>query len=477
MAELKYQSAKAWASQPIEVEKKAQPQGEKRIAPKKRRRRVETPLVIKPAAFYVPTGLDLDIYPAQYKWPAAYFLNLIHWKTGVWQANEEGYVQLKYAYLRRVIPRQLCKPILAMLKGASTYPTVVEDDAKVIRGCKCLGYRITPGYRDTQRVVCTDDTINRKIARVYAKDDRATQKVHHWLRTKLSLLRFDMDKARSIIEKMKPKRGRKGASLPVKDYRRQRLEYCDRIHNGDHWFTCDRFGRVHTPITALERKLRCCLSVAGQQLVNIDLANSQPLILGLVARQYYKGRMAKSRFLSKTFAEKAGRQSPYCTREVRAMSKDGNVSVPEDLVRYVRVCEEGRFYESMMTAADEKRGKDRFKKRFYRVLFGRNGSRSHHRNALRAVFRQQYPSAAKVLRALKRKNYRHSAYVLQNYEATLFIDIICRRIMDEHPDTVLFTIHDSLLTTPDSVAYVESVILDEFGKLGVRPMLKKECYE
>jgi hypothetical protein len=142
---------------------------------------------------------------------------------------------------------------------------------------------------------------------------------------------------------------------------------------------------------------------------------------------------------------------------------------------YIRVCEQGNFYESMMTAKDMARGKkyrDKFKVRFYRgVLFGPNKSKSRFPNLLKVRFRNRYPSVAQMLRELKRKNYRTSAWVMQHFEATLFIFIICGRIARERPGTVIVTIHDCLLTTPDAVEYVQSVVLDEFGKLGVHPTL------
>ena len=65
---------------------------------------------------------------------------------------------------------------------------------------------------------------------------------------------------------------------------------------------------------------------------------------------------------------------------------------------------------------------------------------------------------------------------MQAYEATLVIATICERIMRERPDLPIITIHDSFLTTEEHVAYVKSVILDEFSKVGVTPKLKHETY-
>jgi hypothetical protein len=54
----------------------------------------------------------------------------------------------------------------------------------------------------------------------------------------------------------------------------------------------------------------------------------------------------------------------------------------------------------------------------------------------------------------------------------VFIHRVCGRVLEERPGVPLFTIHDSLLTTPEHVGYVRGVIREEFAELGVRVTLK-----
>ena len=56
--------------------------------------------------------------------------------------------------------------------------------------------------------------------------------------------------------------------------------------------------------------------------------------------------------------------------------------------------------------------------------------------------------------------------------ASTSIYTVCERIRKERPDCWVATIHDSILTLPDNVEYVLSVMRDEFGKLGVAPRLE-----
>ncbi len=56
------------------------------------------------------------------------------------------------------------------------------------------------------------------------------------------------------------------------------------------------------------------------------------------------------------------------------------------------------------------------------------------------------------------------------------IDIICRRILAEQPGTFIATIHDSIMTTPDKAEEVKAIMVREFRKFGLNPMIRLEAY-
>ena len=62
-------------------------------------------------------------------------------------------------------------------------------------------------------------------------------------------------------------------------------------------------------------------------------------------------------------------------------------------------------------------------------------------------FSETFPKVAEVIRQHKRKDYRFLSRLLQNYESTVIINRVCRRLMNEHPAAPIYTIHDSILTT------------------------------
>jgi hypothetical protein len=95
---------------------------------------------------------------------------------------------------------------------------------------------------------------------------------------------------------------------------------------------------------------------------------------------------------------------------------------------------------------------------------------------MKARLKAKYPAVARMLHDLKRRDHSRAACLMQNYEATLFIHRVCGRIMKERPDLILFTIHDSILTTRDNVAYVKRVFTEEFNRVGISPCLREEDY-
>jgi hypothetical protein len=384
---------------------------------------------------------------------------------------------------------------------------VIECDEAAVSGQKALGYRLMPDYRETHRLVCEDEALNSRIWSVQAKDERTWLPIHRWLRGKLDLLEFDMQKASAVIATLQPKRQRHKQPMTRKEYRQQCLEYCRRIADGCTWFSADKYGRVHTPLTALHNDLLCCLSVGGKPLVEIDLANSQPLLLCVMAHQFLlASKRARNRFAKRSF-RKNGNPYHKCNQTIHQQNSSSNSNnnntrtdtrinsvtghvttlqnrklrksrlgtLPVDFRESWALCEEGKFYESLMTGKEKAKGdkfRRRLKVRFYRVLFGRNRGQGRYPNLIKERFRERHPTLAKVLKELKRKNYRHSSHLLQNFEATMFIYRICTHIRKELPAAPIYTKHDAILTTPGHVEAVKRIIRSEFAELGVTPTLK-----
>ena len=123
-------------------------------------------------------------------------------------------------------------------------------------------------------------------------------------------------------------------------------------------------------------------------------------------------------------------------------------------------------------------GKDEFKEReVFRVLYGMNtafnSDGEYQPSKLQTVLESDLPTVWQFIRGYKRQHgYAELAREMQRRESKLMIEGVCGRLMDEHPDCPVVTVHDSILTTPGWVETVSATIKDEFAHLGIHPTLK-----
>ena len=146
-------------------------------------------------------------------------------------------------------------------------------------------------------------------------------------------------------------------------------------------------------------------------------------------------------------------------------------SLAQEVDRYVQLCEEGRFYNWMMDQFGiPSEGRNKFKRRvFANVMFGRL-ERSRHSSEWK-LFERAFPHIAKLIVEFKRQyGYPSVAHLLQRVESSLMIDRVCRRLMQEHQEVPVVTIHDSILTTRKNVNLVKRIIEEEFIRVGLRPI-------
>jgi len=119
------------------------------------------------------------------------------------------------------------------------------------------------------------------------------------------------------------------------------------------------------------------------------------------------------------------------------------------------------------------RRRDSFKRLFFsQVFFGKIKTTGR----VRELFARDFPNVYKAINDLKRKDYRQLAYLLQAHESKIMIDIICRRLLTELPGTFIATIHDSIMTTPDKAEVVKTIIMREFQRFGLNPMIRLQAY-
>jgi hypothetical protein len=240
------------------------------------------------------------------------------------------------------------------------------------------------------------------------------------------------------------------------------------IQSGEARLVVDDYGRVHSPLTNLRRAVRPALRINDQALVEIDVSNAQPLLLGFLVAKLLAGDWSLSQV--KRLGSKGPFVDPFGGMELKRWSNE----VPPDLLDYIGVCERGAFYQTVAevwsTPCESRKQKNEIKRLvFRRLLFGRVAPGRRHWIA----FRRRWPSVALMLDEIKRPDHGTSARACQRIESRLMIQGVADRLRRQHPEVQFQTIHDSVLTLRDTIQVVKEVMRAEFGAIGLVPRFKE----
>lgn len=382
---------------------------------------------------YLPEGLDLSFLPKTHRPAAQWMLSSIYTRRHCKRLRPDAWIRLHSKILERMMGRSYPK-----IKAALKAYDIIEDDGRHVRNVKSRGYRLKEPYRSQthRRVELTGKVIRKRLQK--HRDQRrglwcdVHSHLYGWLsKVELAVRRDDKRYVRHL--------------LPI-----------DRIKDGDWFLYPDKYGRVHSNVTNLKSSLRRRLKVNNAKLVEIDISNSQPLMLSLL-------------LLSSSIQTPTPTTLPLTSAFLQMYRN----TLPVDVQGYIDFCEGGGLYEALaayLNLPDTRRARNKVKRGVIkRVLYCRNRRQV---NRYSDAFGELFPTVLDTIKAYKRDDYRHLPRLLQSIEADLVIHRVCTRLMTDHPAVPVLTVHDSLLTTEDSEALVTSVLLDEAGKLGIRPAIK-----
>ena len=214
------------------------------------------------------------------------------------------------------------------------------------------------------------------------------------------------------------------------------------IQEGYYFANRCEYGRFHSTFTGLPRKVRKKLTtIQGQKTVEIDIANCQPLLLGLLVAE----QMSKS-----------------------------------DVSSYMDLCVNGQIYDCFSNCLPrleyiDKKGQKRArrankqtaKQKFLEMTFGSQSQMAH--NPLFESLEKRFPSVACFLVSSKMERYQAVAHKLQRFESSIMIDVCVRSYMRESLDVL--TIHDSVIVADNKEETVRDIIYEAFSSWGVRPLL------
>jgi len=315
---------------------------------------------------------------------------------------------------------------------------IIETDYDYTIGKKSLGYRLKKHIRLLPKH--RKHIMNKKIKALLYKEHTKLYRnpLHKWLIQNVKKIDINLDYdfvstiakqsvEDNITKKRKKKKSR--ADLVFADFMRIYTDMIHAVDSGDWYFAKgENSNRFFSNLTGMKRELRQLLRVDGKSLCEIDLANSQPLLLGGVMRK--KG--------------------------IKGIEK------------YLDLCETGQIYDYCAAALGISRNK--IKIQFLTAMYGKNAFEF----ALKSFLEREFPSVARYIHNQKAKGV-NLAVEMQKAESKLFINKISKRIMEERPDMFAATIHDSILCKPEDEDYVLNIIKNEFEN--ITPTIKVKYHK
>ncbi len=379
-----------------------------------------------PSNLDLPTLLDSDYCSLRHLDRFHYLIHLIY-EQRILYKNPEEFIPLKAIYLGNIIGRGSDRTPYTVYRQILIDGNIIECDRQFIKGEKSYGYRLCEKYANVRhkQIELKSKSLLRNIEK-WQRSRLPITDIHLYLYEFLKQIDINYDAALNYVE-----------TMPINEYNSAKIAI-DKFLNRDYFLYSDDYGRVHTNITNLKSTLRKFLLYKGQALVNIDIINSQPLLLLLTPPILHSIRCAFS-----IYFESGGM----------------------DIFTYKSLAEQGKLYDYLMKhAAEDSRAE--FKEKFFReTFFGKRISKT---------FSELFPTVARLLAEIKKDDYRSLAWMMQKAESNLVINHICRRIMTEHEGTFMATIHDSILTTEDNVTKIKKIILEEFANFNLSPSIRVE---
>lgn len=372
--------------------------------------------------FYIPETVELaTLLPKSLEKYQDYAAFLIH---RVASRNRDDYVTVNAAYIRKFFP---AKTLYTKIKNILLGKGILECDAFYRKNEKSLGYKLGP-------------SIQSKTFKKYQ------------VKNKLLLKKLEQkDQLGDLLTRVKTIL----AKLEIPNVKSSHLTEHDvalnMIHDKDIFVYQDKYGRVHTNLTNLKSEHRSLLQVNGDKLVNIDIKNSQPLMLGLaLVEGTSNNSIISSSFPSLSYTNRC-----------------------PDLRDYVQLCEDGEFYDYLMAQTDFTGSRKAFKVSFFSSVFfckHRKGDKNC------ALFSKLFPSIWDVICAIKKDDHTNLAKLLQRVESDFVINRVFKTCLTKFPENFVATIHDSLLVEPAIANDAKFIFENEFHKIGIHPSFSIEAY-
>ncbi len=234
--------------------------------------------------------------------------------------------------------------------------------------------------------------------------------------------------------------------------------------------------RLDTNLTILKNEL---MPFIIGDWVSIDLKNSQPFLLGVqIFKVFIDLFIEINNNFSTIYQIKDKKQfsdliQTFGIKAIQKVSKINQKAKKGDLVNlslFNQSVLNGTFYDDFIKYFDGDITRDEVKEIMFKVMFSRNVVYKNYRKTIpfwkeKKIFKSVYPVAFEIMEILKEKNHSDLAVYLQKSESYLFIDVICKKLVED--GIIPITKHDSVIVKASqqtaALKIVKSVFIEQFG--------------
>lgn len=460
----------------------------------------------------LPVGFDLDTHLTQYP-PEEYGFNSslrftrdkIYYFLALLATiparnkdliDEDGWVPITISYIRKNI-----RDIISY-KDYLVSTGVLECYPQYIPGVKSRQYRWNELYIQSGFHICNVICSHEEDA--YFIQEENDEKLvelpylYHWYEEKrLSINPIVNQYSDGILQYKMEDKGRWNKNKNTNKLKHPLMQYMaalvnmNKIENHRYEVHIDNtVHRLHSVITNIEKDYRNFLIYDTQELVSIDISNSQPyLACALLKPEFWSIRNELSLSLY-SLPEDIQRAITTVAIPLKVEEFFQTCS-EEDFEQYLDIASSGEMYETVAEVCQHSLQKsinrEEAKVLMFYLFFSSNQGQNDDAtiNQMKQIFSTElFPKVAELFKIIKHrykdvdidKQHNRLACLLQSIESEIILHRCCKRIWEESNHQVpVFTIHDSIATTTEHVEWVKGIMQEELtNAIGVSPSLTVE---
>lgn len=414
-------------------------------------------------------------------------------------------VPLRAAYLQGMIGRRYRRILGWMLAEGHIESTLSyvpgEHSREYGWGARHSGAEVisTP-VRDRQLRRNMEARCSRRQGETYekARRNRIVRVLEHLMRqfSHLEMVPFDLDllleKNKEELREKHDARKEKGevqGDFCFEDTARMISAQVDavreRIWEREWVFTYCDYHRFHSPLTRLWHRTREYLRWEGEPLVNLDIKSSQPLFLYFLLRDsLLEPQSCNSSSSIESHSDPYPLIDPYDTPFLyydsryhthpseTAHKQADYEDLEEEVNAFGAVLLDGDIYTLLTEKVGLGDSREIGKESFFHVVYGTGYMRTPYHEAMESLFPQIMAEIAKLK---KQDGYKSIAQGMQIAEGDFILGTVVKRLRRDFRSIPVFTIHDSLMTTPEHSQTVREIMESEFREeFGVVPEIRTE---